>query len=487
MTSTTPSQPSPIPGAPAGDPVPILKAFAALRRITGTYPDGHPIIAQKVRELEQLVRQQMSDRETVQIEMIHGDIHADGLSFAGDVHASQMVQELSSLGVQSVHIRRGVTGSELHAVAQFLWDLKEAPVSRPFDEQLSERGVGHVSLGRLVPLDTRWRTQQWPDSPQGPIDPAYAETLLLAQQAFDSVQAGRRLNTGSIQNLVHLLIHKVAQSNVALGQILAIKQYENLTYCHSVNVATLSLLLGRRLGLDEAMIAALVEAAVLHDIGKTRVPLEVVKKPGVLDTRERRLIESHTTLGAEILVQIDGLRPLTPVVALEHHRTVKGSGYPDLGEGTVPHLMSQIVSVADIYEALTGARSYQAPMKPERACLVLARLAGEKLNTALVKAFVNVVTFFPLGSLVRTNREELGVVIRTNPADPLHPVISVVSERMDPTGELDTSARDAEGQYERHVLETLKPQSSGLDLSRYFTELSSGPLAGVGVLGSAGV
>jgi putative nucleotidyltransferase with HDIG domain len=472
----------------AGDPIPILKAFAALRRIIGTYPDGHPVVAQKVHELHELVRQQMSERGAVQIEMIRGDVHADGLSFAGDALASQMMAELSALGVQSIHISRGVEEPELLAVAKFLWDLKDAPASRPFDEQLGDRGVTHVTLGRLVPLDTRWRTEQWPNSPQGPIDPDYAETLMLAQQTFETVQAGRRLDPGSIQNLVHMLIHKVAQSNVALGQILALKQYENLTYCHSVNVAILSLLLGRRLGFDETLSAALVEAALLHDIGKTRVPLDVVKKPGALDNRERRMIEAHTTFGAEILVQIEGLRPMTPVIALEHHRTVKGFGYPDLGDGVVPHVMSQVVSVADIYEALTGARSYQEAMKPDRACLVLARLAGEKLNTALVKTFVNVITFFPIGSLVRTNREEIGVVIRTNPNDPLHPILSLVGDNFDPTGEVDTSQRDGSGKYVRQVIETLKPKTGGgLDLSRYFPELTPGPLAGIGAMGSASV
>ena len=226
-SSSVPASAGPLPAnasGPAGDPIPILKAFAGLRRITGTYPDGHPVVVQKVRELEDLVRQQIGERPAVEIEMIHGDVHADGLSFAGDVHASQMVQELSALGVHSVHIGRGVTASELHAVAQFLWDVKDAPAGRPFDEQLADHGVQHVTLGRLVPLDTSWRTQQWPDSPQGPVDPAYAETLLMAQQAFEQVQAGRKLDTGSVQNLVHLLIHKVAQSHVALGQILAIKQ-----------------------------------------------------------------------------------------------------------------------------------------------------------------------------------------------------------------------------------------------------------------------
>ena len=121
------------------------------------------------------------------------------------------------------------------------------------------------------------------------------------------------------------------------------------------------------------------------------------------------------------------MRPLTPTVALEHHRGVDGAGYPDLGEHAVPHFLSQIVSVADIYEAITGARSYQDPAAPEQACLILARLAGTKLNTALVKAFVNAISFFPLGIVVRTNRDELGVVIRTTHGEPLHPVIAPLS------------------------------------------------------------
>ncbi len=97
-------------------------------------------------------------------------------------------------------------------------------------------------------------------------------------------------------------------------------------------------------------------------------------------------------------------------------------------------------------------------MLPEHACLVLARLAGGKLNTALVKAFVNAVTFFPLGSLVRTSQGEVGVVVRTNPADPLHPVIAVTTTDLrSSSGEIDTSTRTATGEYERHIVETLMP------------------------------
>ena len=135
----------------------------------------------------------------------------------------------------------------------------------------------------------------------------------------------------------------------------------------------------------------------------------------------------------------------------------------------VPHVMSQIVSVADIYEAITGARTYQAPTLPERACLVLARLAGEKLNSAIVKAFVNAITFFPLGSMVRTTRDEIAVVVGINPCDPLHPQLALLNESGTGPGiRIDASARDQSGAYERHIVETVLPQGNSPDMTQFF-------------------
>jgi putative nucleotidyltransferase with HDIG domain len=449
----------------ASGPVPILKGFASLRRLAGTYPPGHPMLTQKLKEIDDLVHQYLRTDPTLRIDIIRGDVFLDGVSFGRDDPATaQVVRELSDLGIDSIHIREGVEREEFLALAEFLWQVRDVH-AEPVELQLARRDIRHISLGKIVALDTRWSSRQWPDAPTGTLDPAYAESLVLAQETFENAAAGKQLDLVTVRDLVQLLIHKVARSSVALGQILAVKMYENLTYCHSVNVAMLSLLLGRQLAFDDLTMAALVEGALLHDIGKTRIPLDIVKKPGALDRRERKLIEAHTTFGAEILIQIDGLRPLTPIVALEHHRGATGTGYPDLGE-TVPHLMSQIVSVADIYEALTGARSYQEPTPPEHACLVLARLAGHKLNTHLVKAFVNAITFFPLGCVVRTSRDEIGVVIRTNPADPLHPVLALVEGNRDASRHVDTCARDQSGSYERHILETLRPPE-GLDVSTF--------------------
>lgn len=464
--------PASTPAAPL-DPLPVLKGFGSLRRLMGMYPAAHPMIGQKLRELEEVIHSHLRNGPVLQIDVIHGDVHLGGVSFGRDQQANaQAIRELADLGIDSIHIREGVNTAELHSVAEFLWHFNPAE-GEPIEAQLARREVRHISLAKLVPLDTRWRTQQWPEGPTGPLDPAYAESLSLAEETFETVASGKRLDAVTVRDLVQLLIHKVARSNAALGQILAVKQYENLTYCHSVNVAMLSLLIGKQIRLDEPTIAALVEAALLHDIGKTRIPLEVVQKPGALEKRERKIMEAHTTFGAEILVQIDGLRPLTPIVALEHHRGVKGNGYPDLGDA-VPHVMSQIVSVADIYEAITGARSYQPPSLPEQACLILARLAGDKLNSALVKAFVNAITFFPLGSMVRTTLDEVGVVVETNPTDPLHPVLELLDASLSqPAGRIDSSRRDGSGAYARHIVGTLMPQGEALDMTKFLAAASA--------------
>jgi putative nucleotidyltransferase with HDIG domain len=454
-----------IPAATDFDPGPFLRGLVALRRLTGMYPAGHPVIAQKVDEIYEPIRQPLDARGTLTIDIVHGKLHVNGALCLGDgTSSAQAVHELSELGAHSVEIRAGLLPDELRRAAEFLANA-DNPADEPIADRLAAHGVSHISFARIVPLDTRWRSPQWDDHPSQPLEPSYSEALARTEQVFDAVASGRGLDAVNIRQLVQLLIGEVARSSAALAQILTLKEYENLTYCHSVNVAILSLMLGRQLRLNDDWITVLVEAALLHDIGKTRVPLEIVQKPGALDKSERRLIEAHTTFGAEILVHTAGVHPLAPTVALEHHRGIDGTGYPDLGDGVVPHLMSQIVSVADIYEALTGARSYREPMKPEHACLALAREAGSKLNTAFVKAFVSAVTFFPIGSLVRTNHDEVGMVVRTNSRDPLHPVIMLTNETFEEVRhEVDTSVRGGDGRYVRQILQTIAgtPRTSEL-------------------------
>ena len=452
----------------AGDPLGIVRELLNLRQFVGLYPADHPMIAGKVLELERSVRGQLDGAPSMQLDVVRGEVLVDGAPFRADSRVQlHTIAELTGLGVHSLRIEKGVTARELRATAEFLWSYDGRPGGEAVGERLSRAGVRHVSLGRIVPLDTRWGMRKWPDAPSGTLDPSYEEALVMAQEAFHRVSSGGGLDTGAVRDTVQLLVRRVAGSAAALGHVLAVKEYENLTWCHSVNVAMLSLLIGRQAGLEGSALLALVEAALLHDIGKTRVPLEVVQKPGALDRHERKLIEAHAAYGGEILAATEGLRPLTATVALEHHRTMTGEGYPDLGHGVLPHPMSQIVSVADVYEALTGARTYKDPSPPERACVILARLAGTQLNDSLVKAFISTITFFPAGSFVRTNLGEVGIVLRTNSADPLRPVIALLCEGFGAVaGKVDLATAGSD----RQVVETIPAPDGAPGLQELFDE-----------------
>jgi putative nucleotidyltransferase with HDIG domain len=440
--------------------------MAALKRLTALYPLGHSVVARKVDEVFDAAGELLNGRSSFTVEMLRGEVHLDGVHLADVVLPPAIVEEFAQLRTDSLRFQAGLNRAELLAAAAFLNVIADNADSQTVEARLAARDVRHVAFRRLVQVDTRLDGLRWSNEPPRPLDPAYAAALERTEGTFEAAQSGHTMDAGTIRAVVQLLIADVARSNAALAQILAIKQYENLTYCHSVNVAVLSLLLGRQIGLRDETLTRLVEVALLHDIGKTRIPLELLQKPGALDPSERKQIERHTTLGAELLLETPGLDPLAPVIALEHHRWWKGGGYPDLGDDVAPHVMSQIVTVADIFEALTGARSYRQPMQPEHACLALAREAGTKLNPAFVKAFVSAVTFFPVGSWVRTDRGDVAIVIATNGRDPMHPIVRLVNSDLDVIGDVDTSVRDEAGSYRIRIVETLPPQCPAADFQR---------------------
>ncbi len=330
-------------------------------------------------------------------------------------------------------------------------------------QALLARGAHHVSMTRLLPIGARQNgARGWPSVPERVHDRPYAGVLESARESVGAVFEGSGPDPERVTALIDTVREQIVDRGSALREILSVKEYENHTYCHSVNVAALSLLLGRRIGLDDAQLDMLAEGALLHDVGKRGVPVEIIRKAGPLNQREWRIMQRHPALGAELLATTGGFSALTPTIALEHHREYGGGGYPDLGD-LEPHLISQIVAVADTYEALTGARAYRPPLVPDEACLILARMAGAKLNPALVRSFVGLITFFPLGSLVRTSRGEVGAVIGTFEEEPLHPTIVLVGEdgsALSPRRTIDMAARGPDGAYLRYVVETL-PSPAG--------------------------
>lgn len=447
----------------------LFRALAALRSACVLYPSGHPAIEAQVEDVHRYATSLLEDQPLVRLDIIRGILNYNGEPLPRESHVhARVLAEFGALGVNSVHVGSGVSRDEIRVVGQFLAHDHRGPgTGAPVVEVLAERGVRNFNLGRILPINHRVK-ERLPDAPDRLYDEGYQESAELAEGVFDKLEQGFAPDVGSIHDLLEMLVGRVARSSVALSQVMALKRYENRSYLHSVNVAMLSVRLGERLGLEKPELMQLAEAALLHDVGKTRVPVEILTKTGRPTEREWRLIRRHPLIGAEILSELEGLGPLTPVAALEHHLDFSGGGYPDLGPDRRPHAISQIVSVVDVYESVTGARSYREPATPDRACVILARMAGDKLNPALVKAFVSVVTFFPVGSIVRTTRDEVGIVVRTHEDDGLHPGIVLVDpEAPDAPPEQfhDLRERNDRGGFLRDVVETVPDGRFDLDVA----------------------
>lgn len=442
------------------EPAAVVRSFAGLVKSVGLYPDGHPSINQAAADVSQILQPMLEEYETLAVDLIEGEAHVGGRVFRRESQAIRSeIAALQSLGIDSLSLGRGVQAKDLRMLAQQVADG-------------TATGTQYARVGRLIRVTGDRRFREWPDRPQRAWDSSYAQALEQADETFETFASGGAPDVAALGDLVQVITDQVARSSLALSQVLAIKEFENHTYCHSVNVTVLSLMIARRIGLDDSTSAHIAEAALLHDIGKTRIPREILNKPGGLDDREWQVIRRHPRLGAEILMRMRGLSPLTATVALEHHMGYAGGGYPEITPDHRPHPMSQLVAVADIYESLTGARTYRDPAAPQQACLILARLAGEQLNPAFVRTFVSAVTFFPLGTIVRTSRNEIGLVVRASEQEPLHPTIRLIEDGdLAPVETItDTSLRDDSGRYLRHIEETLRPDSIGLDLDSILGE-----------------
>jgi hypothetical protein len=186
------------------------------------------------------------------------------------------------MGIDSIHIDARVTPNEFRALGEYLGHQETGrDRSGSVSEQLASAGVAHISLGRILPVDSYAPGQEWPEAPEEIFDSDYRESVDKARDAFEYFSRGFAPGASVIQELLDVIVGRAANSGVAMSQVLALKSYENLTYLHSVNVTLLSVRLGERIGLDEPARMALAEAALLHDVGKTRIPIEILTKSGL--------------------------------------------------------------------------------------------------------------------------------------------------------------------------------------------------------------
>lgn len=292
------------------------------------------------------------------------------------------------------------------------------------------------------------------------------EALALARRIFDGVGSGAPVHSPAARKVVADLLSSIARSPEANLLLAQMRRFENDLMTHAINVCVLSLVVATMERLDNN-ITALGMGAMLHDVGKTRLPRNLIRKPAGYTDQERRLMERHPTLGATILRQSENIPELAQRIAAEHHERIDGSGYPCGIRGAEIAPPSQLVAITDLYDNMLSGR-YKPPLQPIEVLrqLYLQSNAGA-LDRGLIEKVIRCLGVYPIGSLVELNTGERGIVIATNRADSLKPTLRIVSSAegaAEPDGPIVDLAESRSDAAERRIFRALDPGKEQFDL-----------------------
>ena len=258
----------------------------------------------------------------------------------------------------------------------------------------------------------------------------YQSLIDLLQTVTVSVCRGGHIDFAPVQTQAEQLLKQLDDRDDPTLGLARQDQYDAFTFGHSVRVAILSLHFARELTQDRDLLIRIGTAALLHDVGKSLIPFEILHATGVLSEDERRLMNRHAELGAECLLCHDDADPLAVAAAFGHHRAADGSGYPRTVHPHETDLVTDIVKICDVFEALTAARPYKQPMSPIRAYRVMLAM-GDKLNRRLLRRFVEVNGIYPVGQIVELDDGTVAVV-REQTGAPLRPKVAPLGAGWNP-------------------------------------------------------
>jgi len=255
------------------------------------------------------------------------------------------------------------------------------------------------------------------------------QALLTLNDSFSNIVKGKQTSLEPIRRLVDEIIDEVLSTRKSVVSLVQLRQHDDAVFSHSVNVSALSVFLGKFLGLSRQQLRLLALGSLMHDLGKVKVPLEILNKPGKLLPGEWEIMRNHPLWSVELLTGKAPEEVVSITIALQHHERLDGSGYPyGLLENDI-HFLSRICACSDVYDALTVDRPYRKRFSYAEALEYLMGNAGKLFDLQVVTAMVRHIAPYPVGEMVRLTTGEVGVVVKLNEGLPIRPVVRVIRDQ----------------------------------------------------------
>ena len=306
----------------------------------------------------------------------------------------------------------------------------------------TERGLD-PDAPLAAPAASSPTTQTTPEPPAAPspaavhtrskVGDTFARTRALHREAtqivrdmLGDIRLGKQIEMEKVEPLVGRIVDAIFTQQDALLPLARLKQHDSYTFQHSVSVCALMTAFGRTLAVPPEIIREIAIGALLHDVGKARIPDEILNKPGKLTDAEFERMKSHVVQSKIILQATPGISPVALEVAAQHHERFDGSGYPNRLKGEAISLYGRMAAIVDVYDAITSERVYHKGMAPTEALRKLLDWSANHFEPKLVQAFIRSVGIYPTGTLVRLESKRLAVVQAQHADKPMQPTVKVI-------------------------------------------------------------
>lgn len=379
-------------------------------------------------------------------------------------------------GVRLLEAVKHASAKEILTFMRLLESSRQKPEPLPWlTESLAAENIHWVELIKKSesPHDNRESTykdkaERWERAKR---DYTYAKTSL--EEVAQKIKAKKsEVGIGRTVRVVQDMATNLIEDDEVYTAISALRVFDDYTFTHSVNVAMLSMCIGRRINLSRHTIVNLGICALFHDLGKIEIPAEVLHKRDKLDAGELQMIQEHSLNSARLLLQLkaspDGkARILVPL--FEHHLKYDLSGYPHADWKKPLTLFGKIISIADKYDTLTSSRSYRKSLlSPDRALGYMFDRAGKDFDPILIKVFINILGLYPVGTLLRLDKDELALVVSSPSRDfSKRPLVCILEKENDGSYKkveiINLNERNNEtGNYIREISATYHPANFGI-------------------------
>ncbi len=255
------------------------------------------------------------------------------------------------------------------------------------------------------------------------LNKEYKIILDRFKNIYFNAKVGKKIMTEELNDSVDSLVNEVVKSNNILSRLRQIEVNDEYTYKHSINVSLISTMIGKWMNMTQEELNDLALAGLLHDVGKSQIPNEILNKPGKLTNEEFKIIKEHAKLGYNIVKNIPNLGENIHYGVLEHHERSDGKGYPLGLKGDEIHTFGKIIAVADVYDAMTSNRIYKDKVSPFKVAELIFNNSFGELDPIIANVFLKNIFKFYVGNIVKLNNGDVGEVVLVNKFSPTRPLV----------------------------------------------------------------